>query len=104
MFWQCIAVATLANTAGGMTSYAIGRFLPQRDDESLKPSQQRALAWLRRHGEWALLLSWVPLLGDALCVAAGWLRINAWATLLLMATGKLLRYLVIAGSWAWLTG
>ena len=60
---------------GGMISYGIVRVLPA------KPEKNKALTWLQRYGEWMLLLSWVPLIGDALCVAAGWLRINPWLTL-----------------------
>jgi len=40
-----IALATLGNTAGGMTSYAIGRFLPAKVQRKLEP---RALGWLRK--------------------------------------------------------
>lgn len=97
LFWQSIVVATLGNTLGGMTSYAIGRVLPNK-------VESKALAWLRRYGEWVLLLSWVPLVGDALCVAAGWLRINPWLALLMLAIGKYARYLAVAAGWAWLTG
>ena len=95
LFWQGIVVATVANTLGGMTSYGIGRFLPA------KPEKSKALTWLHRYGEWMLLMSWVPLFGDALCVAAGWLRINPWLTLLMLAIGKCARYLAIAAGWAW---
>jgi membrane protein YqaA with SNARE-associated domain len=56
----------------------------------------RALAWVQRYGAYALLLAWVPLIGDALCAAAGWLRVRWWAAALAMALGKLARYLVIA--------
>ena len=103
LFWQCIVVATIANTAGGMTSYLIGRLIPQRDGATLKATQQRALSWMREHGEWALLLSWVPLVGDALCVAAGWLRVNPWLALLALALGKCARYLAVAGAFSWLS-
>jgi membrane protein YqaA with SNARE-associated domain len=91
LLWPALALATLGNTLGGMTSYLIGRILPEQ-----KPT--RGLDWLRRHGSPALLLSWAPLVGDALCVAAGWLRLNAAYVVLFMAAGKLARYLVIA--WA----
>lgn len=97
LFWQSIIVATLANTLGGMTSYAIGRVLPNK-------VENKASQWLTRYGEWMLLLSWVPLVGDALCVAAGWLRINPWLTLLMLAIGKCARYLAVAAGWAWLAG
>jgi len=65
--WPALLVATIGNTLGGMTSYAIGRFFS-------KPREGRALAWLKRYGPAALLLSWAPIVGDALCVASGWLR------------------------------
>src|SRR5690242_20520184 len=64
-----LAVATLGNTLGGMSSYAIGRVIPQR--ESL-----RGLSAIQKYGAPALLLAWVPIVGDPLCVAAGWLRLN----------------------------
>jgi membrane protein YqaA with SNARE-associated domain len=86
-----IAVATLGNTLGGMTTYGIGRLVPQR-----YLPRARALAAVRRYGAWTLLLSWVPLAGDALCAAAGWLRVPAWAAALAMAAGKLARYVVVA--------
>jgi membrane protein YqaA with SNARE-associated domain len=54
-----IAVATVGNTLGGLTTYGLGRLLP----EGGVPSE-RALAWVRRYGALALLLSWVPLVGD----------------------------------------
>ena len=31
---------------------------------------------VQRWGAAALLFSWLPLVGDALCVAAGWLRLH----------------------------
>ncbi|MEO8384553.1 MAG: YqaA family protein [Betaproteobacteria bacterium] len=96
LFWQSIAVATIGNTLGGMTSYALGRAFPNKSNEN------RALSWLKRYGNWVLLLSWVPLVGDALCVAAGWLRINPWLTLLMLAIGKCARYLALAFGWMWI--
>ena len=86
-----LALATIGNTLGGLTTYGLGRLLPQRT--ALSP---RALALMRRHGAWALLLSWVPIIGDALCAAAGWLRVPALAAAVAMALGKLARYLAVA--------
>jgi len=86
-----IAVATVANTLGGLTTYAIGRLVPLR-----KAPAPRVLAWVRRYGALALLLSWVPVAGDALCAAAGWLRVRWWTAALAMAIGKLARYVAVA--------
>ena len=85
-----IAVATLGNTLGGMTTYGIGRLLPSRIPEG------KAIARVRRFGAPALLLSWLPFVGDALCAAAGWLRLNWIACTLAMAAGKAARYIVVA--------
>ena len=93
LVWPALAVATAGNTLGGMSSYLLGRLFPQRHQKD----QSRALRWIQRHGSPVLLLSWVPLFGDPLCVAAGWLRLNPWLSALFMACGKFARYLVIAG-------
>ncbi len=88
--WPALAVSTLGNTLGGMSSFLVGRLVPEKKIGS------KALAWVRRHGAPVLLLSWVPLIGDALCVAGGWLRLDPWRAVLFMALGKFGRYCVIA--------
>jgi membrane protein YqaA with SNARE-associated domain len=85
-----VALATLGNTAGGMTTYFIGRLVPEKKPDS------KALAWLHCYGAPATLFAWLPIVGDALCAAAGWLRVTWLAALLFMAAGRLARYLVIA--------
>jgi membrane protein YqaA with SNARE-associated domain len=93
--WPAVVVASLGNTLGGLTSYLVGRLFPQ-------PSPGRATVWLTRYGPPALLLSWVPVVGDGLCVAAGWLRQNAVAVVLFMAIGKAARYVALVAGWDWL--
>jgi membrane protein YqaA with SNARE-associated domain len=85
-----VAVATVANSAGGMTSYLIGRLIPQK---SLNP---RAFAWVQRYGAPATFLAFLPIIGDALCLAAGWLRVRWSGMLAFSAAGRLARYLVVA--------
>ncbi len=87
--WIALAVATLGNTLGGMSSYLIGRIIPQK-------TELKGLARVQRFGTPILLLSWVPIIGDPLCVAAGWLRLNPWLSALFIATGKFARYCVVA--------
>ena len=88
-YWPALAIATLGNTLGGMSSYLIGRLIPQK-------KELRGLDAARRYGSPALLLAWVPIVGDPLCVAAGWLRLSPWLSALFMAAGKLARYVVVA--------
>lgn len=91
--WPAVAVATVGNTLGGMTSWGIGRLIPEEGGQRLAP---RAVAFARRYGVWTLLLSWVPVAGDALCVASGWLRHDWRVAAVLIAAGKLVRYVAIA--------
>jgi membrane protein YqaA with SNARE-associated domain len=86
-----VALATFGNTAGGMTTYLIGRLVPRRKPDA------RALAWLHRYGAPVTFFAWLPIIGDALCAAAGWLRVNWISALACMAAGRLARYLVVVG-------
>src|SRR5215213_369325 len=85
-----LAVATIGNTAGGMTTYWLGRLVPNRKIES------KAVNILHRWGAPITFFVWLPVVGDALCAAAGWLRVNWLAALGFMAAGRLSRYIVVA--------
>ncbi len=96
MFWPVIAVATVGNTLGGAVSWWMG-YGAERAVEAVRhhePPNPRALAWLKRFGPKACLLSWLPLVGDPLCAVAGWLRLPFWPCVGWMAVGKGLRFIV----------
>jgi membrane protein YqaA with SNARE-associated domain len=103
--WPAIVLATLANTAGGMTTYALGRYLQQRlqrqppHQAPAQPSernQPRQLERVRYWGAPVLALAWLPFIGEALVLAAGWLRVKWWQALLWQGLGRLVRYWVVA--------
>jgi len=85
-----LLVATVGNTLGGLTTYVLGRLVPSRVEEG------PALARTRRYGPALLLLAWFPVVGDAFCAAAGFLRLPWPACTLAMAAGKLARYAAVA--------
>jgi membrane protein YqaA with SNARE-associated domain len=89
-----IFIATLGNTLGGVLNYGIGLWLPRRPQSNHR--SEKSLIWLRKYGYWALLFSWFPVLGDALCVAAGWLRMNFLPSICLILIGKAIRYSILA--------
>lgn len=92
-----VIVATLGNTLGAMTSWGIGRLISIRysAEKLSKVSQQKAVERIQKYGSPILLLSWLPIIGDPLCVAAGWLRIHWLYSLLFITVGKLFRYWVV---------
>lgn len=89
LFWPAIGIATLGNTLGGLSSYAIGRLIARK-----KPL--RHVERVRHYGAPILLFAWLPLVGDALCVAAGWLKLNWIAVAGWQAAGRFLRYWLVA--------
>lgn len=121
MFWPAVLVATLGNTIGGAISYAMGlaaeRAVQRWKEKHPHPHEshpdagpdgrmrgrwnQRAHAWLHRMGPPALLLSWLPVVGDPLCAVAGWLRLSFWPCVAYMAIGKFLRYVTVTAGLLW---
>ena len=95
--WLLLAIASFGNTLGALTTWLLGYLLARRFplEDHLSKHRQRALAWLPRWGSPALLLSWLPVVGDPLCFAAGFLRLPFLASLVFIALGKAARYAVI---------
>ena len=85
-----LLLAMLGNGMGSMVSYGMGRLVPDKH----RPSE-RIHGWIQKYGVWALLMSWVPFVGDGLAIAAGWLRLNFWLSSLMLVLGKFARYAVL---------
>ena len=95
--WSLLVTATAGNTLGGMSSWALGWLIGwwYPLTELSKPAQRRAVERVRQWGSPVLLLSWVPVIGDPLCIAAGWLRMTWLGSLLFIGIGKGCRYALL---------
>lgn len=95
-----VAVATLGNYLGACTTYLIGLwgtvFIVEKLLRIDECSLVRAKMLYQRYGSWSLLFSWLPVIGDPLCFVGGALRIQFIRFSLLVFTGKLARYSVVA--------
>ena len=95
-----ILVATLGNTAGACVNWGLGRFLLQFRNRRWFPlpttKLEGAQRWYAKWGIWSLLLSWAPVIGDALTVLAGAARVRLGAFVLIVGLAKGGRYLVLA--------
>jgi membrane protein YqaA with SNARE-associated domain len=98
-----VAVATTGNYLGAVVTYLIGiwggSWLIVRVMRVSPEQQERARNYYRRFGVFSLFFSWLPIVGDPLCLVGGMLRINFGLFTLLVASGKLIRYAVTA----WIT-
>jgi membrane protein YqaA with SNARE-associated domain len=97
-----VAVASLGNVLGAVVNWALGRGIESFRERKWFPvsrgSLDRATAWYGKWGRWSLLLSWAPIGGDALTVAAGVLREPLWSFVILVTIAKTARYVVVAAA------
>lgn len=95
-----VGVATLGNTLGAITTWALGIWggphITRRWLKIDKVTRRRAERWYARWGSWSLLMAWAPIVGDPLCFMGGFLKVSLWRFTLLVATGKAARYAAIA--------
>jgi membrane protein YqaA with SNARE-associated domain len=103
---SAVSIATAGNYLGACTTYAIGIYgstvLMEKVLRIDADKRLRSERFVVRYGSWALLLSWLPVIGDALCLAGGVLRIPFGRFSLLVAGGKAARYSLV--SWLTLAG
>lgn len=106
--WLLIAVASFGNVLGSLVNWGLGRGIEHFRDRKWFPvgsgALERAQRWYGRYGRWSLLLSWAPIIGDPLTMAAGVLREPLPTFLLLVALAKVGRYLVLAAATTGLAG
>lgn len=95
-----VGSATLGNLVGSLLTYAMGRagnpILHARWLRIERHDVARAERWFARWGLPSLLLAWLPIVGDPLCLLAGLLRVRLLPFIVLVGLGKLGRYALIA--------
>lgn len=93
-----IVAATLGNTLGAMTTWGLGALAAQKYPVAamLSAEKQKALNTVKIKGIWVLFFSWLPIIGDALCFAGGWLKLPVISGFMIILVGKLCRYAVVA--------
>lgn len=96
--------ASIGNVLGSCLNFVLGRYVRNlKNRKWLKVNPKtlcRAECFYKRYGVWSLLFSWFPVIGDALTVIAGILKVNFAAFLLFVTLGKCARYafvLYVAG-------
>ncbi len=99
--WIIVLVATLGNTAGGMISFWMGWLCKwewlEKYFKIKREKLERFRGHIEKYGVWAALLTWLPIVGDPLAIAMGFMRLNPWWTMLIMFLGKAVRYIATSG-------
>ncbi len=97
-----LIVGTLGNWAGGVTTYYIGRLgrweWLEKWFKVKRETLEKQKRYVDRYGVWLALLSWIPIVGDALVIALGFYKCPPFWTIVLMLIGKFGRFAI----WTWL--
>jgi membrane protein YqaA with SNARE-associated domain len=93
-----VIVAAIGNTLGAMTTWGLGMLAARKFPMAslLSEKKQKALIMVKKRGIWVLFFSWLPVIGDALCFAGGWLKLPLLPACSVILLGKFGRYAVIA--------
>ena len=94
-----VMVASAGNFLGACTSYYIGLKGGVYVERLLRISPEdigKAEKYFSRYGSVVLLFTWLPLIGDALTVASGILRMRFPVFAVFVFAGKFLRYMAVA--------
>ncbi len=95
-----VLIATAGNVLGSCITYAMGRLGNEAVHKKwLRISTEqteRAETWFNRYGKASLLLAWLPIVGDPLCLIAGLLRCHLITFLIMVTIGKFIRYAILA--------
>jgi membrane protein YqaA with SNARE-associated domain len=97
---SAVTVATAGNCLGALTTYYLGlvgsEFLVRKLFRIDANQQHKAERFYQRYGSWSLLLSWLPVIGDPICLVGGILKVPFTRFSLLVLAGKSARYAVVA--------
>ena len=94
-----LIAASLGNILGSVVNWLIGFYSRNFTSKKWFPFNELQITtsskWFEKFGKWSLLFAWVPILGDPLTLVAGLLRVKFLDFIILVAIGKVSRYLVV---------
>ena len=94
-----LIVASFGNVLGSVVNWALGSYSRNLTIKKWFPFKEtqieRSSKWFRKFGKWSLLFAWVPVLGDPLTLVEGILRVKFIDFIILVAIGKVSRYLIV---------
>lgn len=93
-----VLIATVGNTLGAFTTWFLGVLAAKKfpAEELLSEKKQKSLQFVKKWGVLSLLFSWLPVIGDGLCFAGGWLKLPFLYSSIAIFAGKAIRYIFVA--------
>jgi len=95
---KLVLIATIGNTLGALTTWFLGVLAAKKfpAEHLLSEKKQKSLGFVKKWGVWTLFFSWLPIIGDGLCFAGGWLKLPFVFSCIAIFIGKAIRYIFVA--------
>jgi len=95
---KLVVIATIGNTLGALTTWFLGVLAAKKfpAEHLLSEKKQKSLNVVKKWGVWTLFFSWLPVIGDGLCFAGGWLKLPFVFSCIAIFIGKAIRYIFVA--------
>lgn len=95
----CLLVAAVGGSMGGMVNYYLGRqgkteWMEKYSNVRLD-KVHKIMDWLNGKGTYMAFFSWVPVIGNLVVIALGYLRANVWIVSACLLAGMFVRYLIV---------
>lgn len=94
-----LIVASFGNILGSVVNWVLGFYSRNLSTKKWFPFKDKQIEnsskWFNKFGKWSLLFAWVPIIGDPLTLVAGLLRVRFLDFIILVAIGKVSRYVLI---------
>jgi len=104
--WTCVIIASVGNWLGGMTNYLLGRLGKiEWIEKYLKVKKEKIdkiQTWLEGKGAFMAFFSFLPVVGDVIALALGFMRANVYIVNVSMFIGKFARYVLIMYGVNWI--
>ncbi|NDV96690.1 DedA family protein [Dysgonomonas sp. 521] len=104
--WTCVLIASVGNWLGGMTNYYLGRLGKiEWIEKYLKVKKEKIdkmQHWLEGKGAVMAFFSFMPVVGDIIALALGYMRANVYIVNVSMFAGKFIRYVLIMYGVSWI--
>jgi membrane protein YqaA with SNARE-associated domain len=94
--FAAVTACSIGNCAACSFNYGLGAFFTTPAKIQKSKSGKKAYDWVKKYGIWSLLLTWLPIVGDPITIAAGIFRIKLVIYITIVFSLRILRYVAIA--------
>jgi len=97
--WKLIVYGSIGNILGSMFNYGVGRMgrldWIEKYLHVKKKDLDKAQRFMAGHGAWMGFFAFLPIIGSAIAILLGLMRANIPISVVSIAIGKFLRYLLL---------